>query len=85
MQEAGVRLPVGPQNIKNMVKAVIFDVDGVLLNSFEANLKFYQNLAHKIGVPLPTREQFQKLFHLSMYDVIKILTQSDSEDKIKRI
>lgn len=68
-----------------MIKAVIFDIDGVLLDSFEANLKFFQDLMLKTGYPAPTREEFPAFFHLSMYDAIKALTGSNSEAEIKRI
>jgi HAD superfamily hydrolase (TIGR01549 family) len=68
-----------------MIKAVIFDVDGVLLDSFEANLKFYQDLMVKAGYRPPTREEFPPLFHLSMMEAIKALTKSASAKEIERI
>lgn len=68
-----------------MIKAVIFDIDGVLLDSFEANLKFFQDLMTKTGYRQPTREEFPAIFHLSMLDCIKVLTKSTSEEEIKRI
>lgn len=68
-----------------MIKAVLFDVDGVLLDSFDANLKFYQDLMVVAGYQPPTREEFPALFHLPMWDGIKILTKSPDETEIKRI
>ena len=68
-----------------MIKAVIFDIDGVLLDSFEANLKFFQDLMIKTGYRPPTREEFSAVFHLNMMDAIKVLTKSNSEEEIKRI
>lgn len=68
-----------------MIKAVIFDIDGVLLNSFDANLKFYQDLFTFVKHKPPTREDFQTLFHLSMIDVIKTITKLKSEEEIKKI
>ncbi|HCB35084.1 MAG: hypothetical protein A2W52_03585 [Candidatus Taylorbacteria bacterium RIFCSPHIGHO2_02_49_25] len=72
-------------NKANVVKAVIFDIDGVLLDSFEANLKFFQNLMKKTGYRPPTRKEFSALFHLSMMDTIRELTESISEEEIKKI
>ena len=68
-----------------MIKAVLFDVDGVLLDSFEANLKFYQDLMAASGYRPPTREEFTPLFHLPLWDEIKAFTKSVSEDEIKKI
>jgi len=68
-----------------MTKAVLFDIDGVLLNSFEANLKFFQDLMIHAGYPPPTREAFPPMFHLSMMDAIKALTKSRNEEEIKSI
>src|SRR3989344_5953039 len=68
-----------------MIKAVLFDIDGVLVDSFEANLKFYQDLLSKAGYPPPTRESFSKLFHLTMFDVIKTIIKSTSDTEIQRI
>lgn len=68
-----------------MIKAVIFDIDGVLLDSFEANLNFFQNLMTASGYPPPTREEFPALFHLSMWDAIRTLTRLSSEEDIRKI
>ena len=68
-----------------MIKAVIFDIDGVLIDSFEANFKFYQDLMILAGHRPPTPKEFQPLFHLSMIDVIKTFTKLTSDREIKRI
>ncbi|MDO8505796.1 MAG: HAD family hydrolase [bacterium] len=68
-----------------MIKAVLFDVDGVLLDSFEANLKFYQNLMVWAGYRSPSAEEFPEIFYLPLWDGIKVLTKSQDESEIKRI
>jgi len=68
-----------------MIKAVIFDVDGVLLDSFEANLKFFQDLMTYSGFRPPTAEEYSQLFHLSVWDLIKELTGLSLESDIKKI
>lgn len=68
-----------------MIKAVIFDIDGVLIDSFEANLKFFQDLMVKAGYKPPTRKEYATLFHLSMFDVIKTLTKLSSDEKTQEI
>lgn len=68
-----------------MIKAVIFDIDGVLLDSFEGNLKFFQDLMIKTGYKPPTREVYSPLFHLSLWDCLKKLTKLKSEEEIRKI
>ncbi|MFA5023940.1 MAG: HAD family hydrolase [Patescibacteria group bacterium] len=68
-----------------MIKAVIFDIDGVLLDSFEANLKFFQDLMTKAGYRPPRREELPAIFHLSMMGHIRVLTKSTSDEEIKKI
>lgn len=68
-----------------MIKAVIFDVDGTLLDSFEANLKFFQDLMARAGYTPLTREQYVPLCHMNMRDVIQMLIAPSSQDEITRI
>ena len=68
-----------------MIKALVFDIDGVLIDSFDANLKFFQDLLSKAGYKPPTKKEYSPIFHLSMLDVVRICTKSADEKEIKRI
>jgi HAD superfamily hydrolase (TIGR01509 family) len=68
-----------------MIKAVIFDVDGVLLDSFEANFKFQQDLMAFFGYKPPTKEEYAKAFHLTLMEVIQLFTKSKSQKEIQKI
>jgi HAD superfamily hydrolase (TIGR01549 family) len=68
-----------------MIKAVIFDIDGVLIDSFEANWKFHQELMTKAGYKPASREEYKKMFPRTMLDNIKTITKSNSEEEIQRI
>ncbi|HLD02653.1 MAG TPA: HAD family hydrolase [Candidatus Nanoarchaeia archaeon] len=68
-----------------MLKAIIFDVDGVLLDSFESNVKYLNELFTKFGYPKLTNNDYSTMFHLPSYDVIKEWTKSDDEGRIKEI
>ena len=46
-------------------KAVLFDVDGVLLDSSVANVAYYQALFHVIGTIEPDPNELRKNFHRS--------------------
>lgn len=47
-----------------MLKAVIFDVDGVLVDSLEANVAIVQKLLVAAGYPEPTRDQVLQYHHV---------------------
>lgn len=68
-----------------MIKAVIFDIDGVLLDSFKANLKFFQELLLKAGYTPPSKEQYLPLFHLSMWDIIKTFSGLTDDKEIEKV
>jgi HAD superfamily hydrolase (TIGR01509 family) len=68
-----------------MIKAVIFDVDGVLIDSFDANLKFYQDLLVHAGYAPLTGKEFIPMFHLPMRGVLKTCIKSDDENEVDKI
>lgn len=65
--------------------AVVFDVDGVLVDSRAANARFFQNLLRAAGYDAPRSKEIQEYFHLSMYDAIAKLTRSDDPAEIEHI
>lgn len=68
-----------------MIKAILFDIDGVLIDSFESNLAFFGSLLEKGGYKAPSREELLPLFHLDMKRMIAHLTKSESVEEIERI
>lgn len=68
-----------------MIKAVIFDVDGVLVDSFEANHKFFTNLMNKFGYIFMRKEEFISFFHMPMKDLIRHSSKSVNEEEIEKI
>ncbi len=68
-----------------MTKAIIFDVDGTLLDSFEANFILFQRLMDAAGYPQPTLETYRPVFHRTLHDAIQILANTNDEDETKRI
>ena len=63
-----------------MIKAVLFDIDGVLLDSFAANLQFFQDLLTKAGYEPPSAEDYKPLFHLTMKDAIQTMTKASTQE-----
>lgn len=68
-----------------MIKAVLFDVDGVLLNSFEANVVFFQNLLAQAGYPIPKKEDLSPIIiHNTLKKSIVELTHAPDRE-VQRI
>jgi HAD superfamily hydrolase (TIGR01549 family) len=68
-----------------MIKSIIFDLDGVLLDSRKANVEFYQRLCEKAGYERPSEKRVLKAFNLTMMDAIESLTKEKSKTKIKKV
>src|SRR5688500_10055182 len=68
-----------------MIKAILFDVDGVLVDSRNANVALIQLLLKKTGYPPASREDILACFHLTLWHSLEKLTGSTDHDKIKRI
>ncbi len=71
--------------LMNGIKALLFDVDGTLLDSFESNLAFFQELMKVKGYLPPTREEYITISHTSLWDVIKTLTRITDDAEIQNI
>lgn len=68
-----------------MIKAVLFDVDGVLIDTRKSHAMFYQRVLEKAGYKKPTLTEADKCFGLTMRDGITRLTKSSSEEEITRV
>jgi len=64
------------------LNAVLFDIDGVLLDSRLANYAFYQDILTFCGYAQPTRNQCDAVFHLTRYDALRRLSGEEDEDKM---
>jgi pyrophosphatase PpaX len=68
-----------------MLKAVIFDVDGVLVDSKNANVAFFQALLTKAGYPNTSKEDILACFHLPLWQSLEKLLNTKDEQEIKRV
>ena len=68
-----------------MIKAVLFDIDGVLLDSFEAGLLFFQDILAHMGYPKPNRDEYRKAFHLPLTLALKHLAKADITEELERL
>jgi len=68
-----------------MIKAVLFDVDGVLIDSFDANHKFVTELLDKFGYSFMEKDAYSNYFNYAMRDIIAHSTNLTDEEEINRI
>jgi pyrophosphatase PpaX len=68
-----------------MIKGVLFDVDGVLLDSLDTNLYFFQKFLEVFGYKPPTKEEYKKVHHVGMFEAIRALTYLEDEEEIYKI
>ncbi len=63
-------------------RAVLFDVDGVLLDSTAANIAFYRELFRQIGDIIPTNEDLAANNHVSMEGMLRRFYPDRSDQTI---
>ncbi len=67
------------------IQAVIFDCDGVLVDSTKANTATYQNLLLEAGYDTPNEEAVLACYNLDLHDTLCQLTGTGDRDEITRI
>ncbi len=69
-----------------MIKVVIFDIDGVLIDSLLRNLKLFRGVLRRAGYKkLPTRKEYQRIFPLTAVDSFKALTGNKDRKEIDKL
>ena len=68
-----------------MIKAILFDVDGVLLDSFDSNLQFTRKFFIATGYKPPTRKDYVPLFYLPLRDVIVKITGLKNKKEVDKL
>ncbi len=68
----------------NKIKAVIFDVDGVLIDSVKANSIFFARIFKTLRIRYSAKE-YIKRNHMPMWDIIKHFSGEKSDVKIRQM
>lgn len=68
-----------------MIRALLFDVDGVLVESVRANAQFYRDLLVQFGFSGPTDEEQSRQNHLPLKKAIRIHAPDQSEELYERV
>lgn len=77
------QIPLGP--LIKMIKAIIFDIDGVLSDSLDANTKFFRDIMSQAGYKHPSHKEIISIFHMTRPEAIKTLSNTNSKEEINRI
>ncbi len=69
-----------------MIKLVIFDIDGVLLDSFESNLNYFRQVFKAAGYKrLPSAGWYKKHFHFTMPETILKFAGTTTSEEYNRL
>jgi HAD superfamily hydrolase (TIGR01509 family) len=68
-----------------MIKAAIFDYDGVLVDSRDANVSLIHNLFNKAGYDKPSRSKILQNFHLPLWQTIEQLLDDPDHAEVERL
>lgn len=67
------------------IEAVFFDMDGVLVDSKEANFAWIASIVEEYGYQRPRKEDYVPAFGMDRHDTIKLLAKEQSEEKIREL
>jgi HAD superfamily hydrolase (TIGR01509 family) len=68
-----------------MIKAILFDVDGVLIDTLESNARSYSHDFELLGGKPITPEEYKKFYHLPARVMFKRFFPEKSDQEIERI
>ncbi|MBI4098388.1 MAG: HAD family hydrolase [Candidatus Levybacteria bacterium] len=68
-----------------MIKAVLFDFDGVIIDSEKSTIEFFQETFRHFNLPIPQKKDFEPLAGLKTIDMVRRLLPHLPEEKITPI
>jgi len=68
-----------------MVKAIILDLDGTLVDSHKAHVKSYKQVFSDLGLKEPSRQELKRLFGMIAEDIIKELFPHLSKVEVREV
>lgn len=68
-----------------MINTILFDCDGVLVNSYESTISYLQKTFKHFNLPVPPKESFLPLLGTKTPDIIRILQPQLSDDDFTKV
>ena len=65
-----------------MIKAILFDLDGVLVDSYEYTIITFQRTLAHFNYKAPQRKDLEKLLGLTAYGILEILLPQSNEQQL---
>ncbi|HUC38672.1 MAG TPA: HAD family hydrolase [Candidatus Acidoferrum sp.] len=65
-----------------MIKAVLFDFDGVIVNSFDAFAAYFQRILVKHGYRKPSEEEIRRVYYMPEVDILRTLSNEREDEKV---
>lgn len=67
------------------IKAILFDIDGVLVDSSEANTRYVQDIIQKSGYKRPSKRTAEQGFNLALIDRLRLVAKGSSENDVQKM
>lgn len=68
-----------------MIKAILFDIDGVLVDSVKANAQLYREVLGYFGFPGPSDEEQARNNHMPFIDNIRLYAAGATDEQVQRM
>jgi beta-phosphoglucomutase len=72
-------------NLRDKVHAVVWDLDGVIVDSGDAHNQSWQEMANDLGLPYDPDKDFKAIFGKHNTDIIKYLWDITNPEQVERI
>lgn len=67
------------------IKAILIDFDGVIVDSYEATIYYFQKTLKHFGKRIPNKKEFDKLLGLKTSEMFKRLLKGESKEEVEKI
>lgn len=70
--------------VKKLIRAVLFDIDGVLIDSRKANVEFFKDLVFRVGGKSPSKDELNQFFSATIAEMTKHFYPSLTSEEVEK-